>query len=72
MTLARLKSVAGVRFRIPRCALPRWTFWSPVRPKFLCMHCLRTTFSAVLPQKPGRPVADVKRVFAPRFCTTSG
>ena len=72
MSLARLKSVAGVR--IPDAALCNAAvdLLESGSPQFLCTHCLRTYIFGSLPVRSlGRSLADEEAAFAPRFCTTS-
>src|SRR5258705_11682994 len=73
MTLARLKSVAGVT--IPDTALCNSAvdLLESSSPEFLCTHCLRTyIFASLAVRGLGRSVVDEEAAFAQRFCMTWG
>src|SRR5260221_12050512 len=65
MTLARLKSVAGVRIPDTALCIAAVDLLESSSPKFLCTHCLRTyIFGSLAVRSLGRPVADEE----PAFC----
>jgi len=51
MTLARLKSVGRCSNPDTALCIAAVDLLESSSPKFLCMHCLRPTFSAVLPSE---------------------
>ncbi len=64
MTLARLKSVAGVRIPDTALCIAAVDLLESGSPKFLCTHCLRTyIFGSLAVRSLGRPVADVEAAF---------
>jgi hypothetical protein len=64
MTLARLKSVAGVRIPDTALCIAAVDLLESSSPKFLCMHCLRTyIFGSLAVGSLGRPVADEEAAF---------
>ena len=64
MTLARLKSVAGVRIPDTALCIAAVDLLESSSPKFLCTHCLRTYIFGILAVRSfGRPVADVEAAF---------
>src|SRR5467141_3337566 len=64
MTLARLKSVAGVRIPDTALCIAAVDLLESSSPKFLCTHCLRTyIFGRLAVRSLGRPVADVEAAF---------
>src|SRR5713226_559470 len=64
MTLARLKSVAGVRIPDTALCIAAVDLLESSSPKFLCAHCLRTyIFDSLAVRSLGRPVADVEAAF---------
>src|SRR5260370_1160061 len=64
MTLARLKSVAGVRIPDTALCIAAVDLLESSSPKFLCTHCLRTYIFGILAVRSlGRPVADVETAF---------
>ena len=59
MTLARLKSVAGVRIPDTALCIAAVDLLESSSPEFLCTHCLRTyIFGSLAVKSLGRPVAD--------------
>lgn len=64
MTLARLKSVAGVRIPDTALCIAAVDLLESSSPKFLCTHCLRTyIFGRLAVSSLGRPVADEEAAF---------
>src|ERR1700686_4707293 len=64
MTLARLKSVAGVRIPDTALCIAAVDLLESSSPKFLCTHCLRTyIFGSLAVRSLGRPVADEEAAF---------
>jgi len=64
MTLARLKSVAGVRIPDTALCIAAVDLLESSSPKFLCAHCLRTyIFGSLAVRSLGRPVADEEAAF---------
>ena len=64
MTLARLKSVAGVRIPDTALRIAAVDLLESSSPKFLCTHCLRTyIFGSLAVRSLGRPVADEEAAF---------
>jgi hypothetical protein len=64
MTLARLKSVAGVRIPDTALCVAALDLLESSSPKFLCTHCLRTyIFGSLAVRSLGRPVADEEAAF---------
>ena len=64
MTLARLKSVAGVRIPDTALCIAAVDLLESRSPKFLCTHCLRTyIFGSLAVRSLGRPVADEEAAF---------
>ena len=64
MTLARLKSVAGVRIPDTALCIAAVDLLESSSPKFLCTHCLRTyIFGSLAVISLGRPVADEESAF---------
>ena len=64
MTLARLKSVAGVRIPDTALCIAAVDLLESSSPKFLCTHCLRTyIFGSLAVRSLGRPLADEEAAF---------
>jgi hypothetical protein len=64
MTLARLKSVAGVRIPDTALCIAAVDLLESSSPKFLCTHCLRTyIFGSLAVRRLGHPVADEEAAF---------
>jgi hypothetical protein len=64
MTLARLKSVAGVRIPDTALCIAAVDLLESSSPKFLCTHCLRTyIFGSLAVRSLGRSVADEEAAF---------
>src|SRR6202140_881680 len=64
MTLARLKSVAGVRIPDTALCIAAVDLLESSSPKFLCTHCLRTyIFGSLAVRSIGRSVADEEAAF---------
>src|SRR6202166_2159401 len=64
MTLARLKSVAGVRIPDIALCIAAVGLLESSSPKFLCTHCLRTyIFGSLAARSLGRPVTNVEAAF---------
>src|SRR5271163_3934918 len=64
MTLARLKSVAGVTIPDTTLCNAAVDLLESSSPKFLCTHCLRTyIFGSLAVRSLGRPVADEEAAF---------
>src|ERR1700726_4385667 len=68
MTLARLKSVAGVRIPDTALCIAAVDLLESSSPKFLCTHCLRTyIFGSLAVRSLGGPVADEEAAFGAGF-----
>jgi HD domain-containing protein len=64
MTLARLKSVAGIRIPDTTLCNAAVDLLESSSPQFLCTHCLRTyIFGSLAVKGLGRPVADEEAAF---------